>query len=440
MPLQLLPRLVLITAAATALTSLPASDIGRRFPSEKRTFTDQVTGVELTALTTSAANDLRIYQTHPQWTADGKWIVFRSDRHAPPADTPAQSGKAAPKPMQVYAVHEQSGEIVQLTDGPASFSGMLTLAEKSMKLYFLRYSAPGAAAQMIELNLETLLADSAAGTMKDPTAYERVCGRLPEGMVDSGGFDLDADEEFAYIGVKAGDTGQHLAPGTKIVETAPGQRMGAGPAGLRSMNLKTGEVKVIIDTPFLMGHVQTNPWVPGEIIYCHETGGDAPQRMWTVRADGTENRPLYPESPDEWVTHEAVITKDEVVFNILGHQPKLRMRPTGIAVINLRSNHVKLYGQVEDQLDGARGTGGYWHCQGSSDGRWLLGDTFAGNIWLIDRQTGRQTLLTTDHRMTPDHAHPTFSPDNRRILIQSGQLSDGKSLDLIVFKLPETAK
>ena len=31
-------------------------------------------------------------------------------------------------------------------------------------------------------------------------------------------------------------------------------------------------------------------------------------------------RPLYPESDYEWVTHEAVITKNEVAIAIMGHR------------------------------------------------------------------------------------------------------------------------
>ncbi len=433
---------LLVLAGASALL---ASNVGRRLPSEKRVYSDPVTGVPVTALTTDPANDAKIYQTHAQWTADGQWIIFRSnrgDRRISPSDTGAAADTATREggAYQAYAVNEASGEIVQLTDGPAGYSGMLNIARKSMKLYFLRYASREAPGQMIELDLARLFHDSAAHTLQDAAAYERVCGTLPAGMRDSGGFGLDADEEYAYIGVRGGDCGTYLPPGTKLVETQSGQRMGAGPAGLRSMNLQTGEVKVIIDTPFLMGHVQTNPWVPGEIIYCHETGGDAPQRIWTVRADGTGNRPLYVETPDEWITHEAVITKDEVVFNLMGHLPRLREKPTGIAVINLRTNLMKLYGQVEDQPPGARGTGGFWHSNGSPDGRWLVGDTFAGNVWLIDRRNGKQTLLTTDHKMKPDHTHPTFSPDSTRILIQSGHFTDGKSLDLMVIPIPEKVR
>jgi hypothetical protein len=34
--------------------------------------------------------------------------------------------------------------------------------------------------------------------------------------------------------------------------------------------------------------------------------------------------------------------------------------------------------------------------------------------------------------MRPDHAHPSFSPDGARLLIQSGLLTDGARLSLIV--------
>ena len=103
-----------------------------------------------------------------------------------------------------------------------------------------------------------------------------------------------------------------------------------------------------------MGHVQANPWMPGEIVYCHETTGDAPQRIWTVRADGTGNRPLYAEPGDEWVTHETFATADEVMFNLMGHLPWLRERPTGIAVVNLRTNRMSVLGQIDEDMGGGR--------------------------------------------------------------------------------------
>jgi oligogalacturonide lyase len=333
-----------------------------------------------------------------------------------------------------------------------------------MKLYYMRggpqfgpradENATPLPRQLIELNLAPLIADALAGQPKDASAYERVIATLPESLRDSGGFALDADESKAYWGVSWGPRPPRPAP---VARPANGGRAidrqntdprasreaarerfaaaGKGPGGIRSIDLNTGEVKTVIDVDFRMGHVQTNPWVPGEIIYCHETTGDAVQRMWVVRSDGSGNRPLYVETPDEWITHETVSGKDEVMFAIMGHLPYLRQHPTGIAVINLRNDQMKIIGQVEETMPNG-GTGGFWHVNGSPDGRFAVGDTFKGNVFVIDRKTEKETLLTTDHKMRPDHTHPIFSPDSRRVLIQSGHLTDGKQLNLMTVELP----
>jgi len=67
----------LVTAA---FASCAWGQMGRRWPSEKKVIADPVTGVSLSFLTTDPANDAKIYQTHQQWTADGKWLIFRGDR------------------------------------------------------------------------------------------------------------------------------------------------------------------------------------------------------------------------------------------------------------------------------------------------------------------------------------------------------------------------
>ncbi len=455
---------LLALSMLTALTSASptSAQVGHVYPSERTIVKDAVTGNDMIVLTNGKQSDSKIYQTHPQWTSDGKWIIFRSDGRAPVS--------------QVCAVNEASGEIVQVTEGAGNNTSSLCVARKSMKLYFLRNASAAARGlpaellhapppttapttqhdhpddeyQVIETDLGRLLPDALAGKAGAASSYERICSTFPHGTAPGGGQALDADENVFYVAIHGGDAGQHLPAGVSVWVKPPGARMGTGPGGLRKIDIHTGKMEVVIDTPFQIGHVQSNPWVPGEILYCHETGGDAPQRMWTTHADGTGNRPLFVEEPLDWVTHEAVVTKDEVMFNLIGHQQRLRTRPTGICVINLRTNVVELLGQVNehgvvrDDLPSQNASGkaedswgGFWHCNGSPDGRWAVGDTFAGNIWLIDRRDGKRTLLSTDHKMKPDHAHPTFSDDSRRILIQSGHFTDGKRLQLIVLPVPK---
>ncbi len=412
-PHRLAPRLlVLLSAFAVSAVSLraDAAGLGRRSPPELRTIIDRGTGRPLVALTTAPSNDMKNYQTHPQWAFDGVHLIFRSsDRN--PARTP-----------QAYAVNEITGDITQLTEGPGVETGSLNVARLSNRLYFLRKGEDGLE-RLVELELTPLLADSAAGTVKTADAYERVLATLPATHKGAGGFTLDADERTAYFGVRLAD-GPPREPGKPIPQV---------PSGIRAVDLATGEYRTVIDTPFLMGHVQANPWVPGEIIYCKETGGDADQRMWAVNADGSNNRALFPEAPSDWVTHEIVVDKDTVLFNLMGHTPELRVRPTGVMALNLRTGEVQPLGQIQ------RGQG-FWHCNGTADGKWAVADNFLGEVHLINRRTGELTLVSTGHVMKPDHTHPNFSPNGRSILVQSGMLTDGKSLDLMLIPVPETAE
>ena len=438
-------RALLTLAALGCAAGASASNVGRRLPSEKRTVVDEATGASIVFLTTDPASDSKPYQTHTTWTSDGKWVVFRSDR--------AGSGP------QAFVVNEQTGDIVQLTDGPTD-TGSLNLSRKRNVLYYARggrrREGPETPRQLVELRLDPLLADALGGAPQDASAYERVVATLPSDLRDAGGFALDADESQLYWGVSldpAPPPGPRPSPppagGRREIDDRnmdPKQdreesrrrfaEAGRGRGGIRSIDLATGAIRTVIDVPLRMGHVQANPWVPGEIVYCHETTGDAPQRIWTVRADGSGNRPLYAELGDEWVTHETFATADEVLFNLMGHLPWLRERPTGVAVVNLRTNHMSVIGQIDEDMGGGR-TGGLWHTNGTADGRLAVADSFKGDVYLIDRRTGARTLLTGGHVMKPDHAHPIFSADGRRVLVQSGRLTGGQSLDLAVVAVPQ---
>lgn len=421
---------------------LLVAQIGKRFPSEKKTVKDPVTGVMLTFLTSTPAGDSKIYQTHTQWTADGEWLIFRSNRVR----------------SEALAVNEKTGDIVQVTEG--GYTGMLCVARKSMKLYCMRMAdttQKQSALQVVEVDLQKLFADSKSGKMKPANSYQRICGIIPAEMEAGADMALDADEDLVYFRVGKTEAAKHLAPNTKIESAFGPRNMGAGPAGLMSMNIANGELKYIVSVPFQIGHVQTNPWVKGEIVFCWETGGKSPQRTWIVNADGTGLRPLYPEAVYEWVTHEAVITKDEVAIAIMGHRKindldptgtavsganpgqeaawgpsGTREKPTGLGIVNIRTRQMVIAGQTPEGS-------GLWHVHGSPDGRFAVGDDFRRNIYLINRKTHEMILLSAGHKETAaDHPHPTFNPNGKEIEIQSAMLSaDGKSMNICIVPVPE---
>lgn len=440
--------LLFATAASLLMVYTTTAQIGKRFPSEKKIVKDPVTGTMLTFLTSKPAGDSKIYQTHPQWTSDGQWIIFRSNR---------VRGEA-------MAVNEKDGDIVQVTEG--GYTGMLCVARKSMKLYILRNTGDrpargqGGALQVVEVDLGKLFTDSKAGKLQPANIYQRVCGTIPANLNAAGDMALDANEDRVYFRVGREEASKHLAAGTKVEANFGPRNMGAGPAGLMSMNVNTGELKYIVSVPFQIGHIQTNPWVAGEIVFCWETGGKSPQRTWTVMADGTGLRPLYPEADYEWVTHEAVITKDEVAIAIMGHRKinvsgktdtagsrpsdptnpgqetswgnaGTREKPTGLGIVNLRTREMIIIGQTPSGS-------GLWHVNGSADGRWAVGDDFSRSIYLIDRHTREMLMLSTGHKPTAaDHPHPTFSPDGTRIEIESAMLSaDNRSMNICIIPVP----
>ena len=79
-------RIIAISIAVLCATSLLAQ-IGRRFPSERKVINDPKTGVELVFLTSkSGTGDSKIYQTHNQWTSDGRWVISTLAKGRNPAE------------------------------------------------------------------------------------------------------------------------------------------------------------------------------------------------------------------------------------------------------------------------------------------------------------------------------------------------------------------
>ncbi len=430
---QLTPLLLSAILSIFLVPSAAMAGIGDTFPSERKLIKDPVTGVKIAFLTSQPIGDSKIYPTHPQWTADGKWLVFRSNR---------VSGEA-------MAVNEQDGTLVQVSEG--GYFGMLVNSQKSNKLYLMRdpnfaaskqprYGRSDNNKQIIEVNIGALLADVTTNKIKPADQYQRVVGVVPGSMGAGGDMALDAAEDIIYFRIGREEAARHLPDNTKLEANFGPRNMGAGPTGIASMDLTTGKIEMVVALPFQLGHIQTNPWVSRELVFCWETGGKSPQRMWTMKVGG-EVKPLYPEAEYEWITHEAVITRDEVAFAIMGHREvgtnddwgpsASRLKPTGLGIVNLRTNEMRIAGQT-------RSGSGLWHVHGSPDGRWAVGDDFERSLYLIDRTTDEMMLLSAGHKKSAkDHTHPTFSRDGTKIQIQSAMLSDDdRTLNIAVIYLP----
>ena len=361
---------------------------GQRFASEHYSFKDPVTDVDIIALTTSRHSNSKIYQDHPQWTSDGRYLVFRSSR---------ANG-------QYYAMSMSTFEIVQITTG--TNNQLVHLGWNNNLAYQLRER------ELVELNLPKLLEDSENGTVTKSSDYERIIATLPPGVRETSGVALDANEQRLFFI----------------------NRLEKQYSAIYSIEFESGNVQKLYEVPFWANHLQANRWVPGEVMYSWETGGDSPQRIWSMAIDengNVVNRPLYEESDEEWVTHEVFMNADHIVFNVMGHIDRLNKNPNGIFILNIRTNELI-------RLDQA-GKGGYWHAYGTEDMKWVVGDTFDGNLYRIHVETSEVRLLTTGHRPNGPspftreaHSHHSISPDGKWVLFNSSLLT---SSDIMLVPL-----
>lgn len=393
--------------------------------SESQPFFDEGSQRKMTILTDTAKNDRFLYQTDPMWTPDGKYLLFRSSSRA--------------KSFQLFFVEVETGRIIQATDGNNTGSGFL--GNKSNKMFLNRRVDGKWNLYVIDLN--EFFADVHKGKVKKHEDYEKFIGTFPAEMGRPGGYCISSDDKWAYITVEREGTQEEMERMNKnafLPESNQPVKIKPVLSGIRKMNLETGRVEKVVDVEFKVGHIQASRFRPEEIVFCNETGGDAFQRMWYVKSDGSDFKPLYKETPLDWVTHETFASEDYVYFNVLGYQPRLRKQAHGIFRINLRNDDVDVLGQVETGVEENAGKNmlggmGFWHSNATRDNKWAAGDTFAGNVWVINTVTGERHLIATDCKMKPDHAQPFFSPDGTKLCFQTGRFSNGKRLNLIMVDL-----
>ena len=183
-----------------------------------------------------------------------------------------------------------------------------------------------------------------------------------------------------------------------------------------TVSTKTGESRGVIEQDFQIGHVQCSTLDPKLIMYCHETGGAAPQRMWRARTTGRHPGPLFDGPGHPWVTHESFCENGKWVTFI--------RHPEGMGMI--RPNNKNF---IPIEAPGA------WHCAGNEDASLVVFDTHNGSICLWERKTGKIEPITTGQfHGGKVHCHPRFFPDGKSVIWTSTR---NGSPHAAVARLPE---
>ena len=308
---------------------------------------------------------------------------------------------------------------------------------------------PGGPHQIVEIDLAKLFADVAAGTVKPAANYQRVCGTIPATLPADGNMGLDANDDFVYFRVGGPETAQ-LSEGQTLQKTMGPRNMGAGPSGLRSMNLTTGEIKFIVNVGFQIGHVQTNPWNPGEIVFCL---GNRRQGA-TTHLDGrwpmeaacgrsirkrrmSGSRTRRSSARTKWSLPCAKTAVSSPV-----HRAGTELWQRGdVGKADRCGSHQPPDAPDADCRTGSLVVGGPLGLARCRIGRrpWAASDDFKYEVWLYDRHNGETTMLAGPQNVGADHIHPTFNAEGTKIEVQSALISkDKRGLNICVVPLPKS--
>lgn len=350
--------------------------------SKMESYRDERTGVRLRNLTPECAKAQLMYQTHPMWTPNMEYLVFDAEKDGV---------------MLPHALLFKTGHTRPIVDTPVPAS---VLDRKTGRFYYIQDN------DIMAINV---------GLAFRRMAKPRRIAAIPSGLVKSvcGGLSLDTKGDWLYMGVEnksitpplPGEDGKHWA--------------------ILYLDIESAQWHKVVDLDFKVGHVQANPTIARVIMFCHETGGDAPQRIWMVNASGKGLRPFFEEKHNEWVTHETWWGGTRVLFTIWPYDDEHKKLMHGIVSADVAVARPTPYAQYPA-----------WHAHGSPNGQWVLGDDFDRNIWLVKADTKERRLLTQGHlgKGFNTHPHASFTPDNKAVVFNSSRTG---AESIFLAELPE---
>ncbi len=347
---------------------------GETFSAEKTEFADEETGHRVIQLTSSPSHDHHFYFTTTSFHPDGEHLFFSS----------ARTGK-----FNIFSMDLKSGQMRQITECEKLSSLAPCLDSRGREVYY--WDGPNLKASDIE------------------TLEERHLYTVPQGF--RGGL-LSIPDDGSRLVFAAMPVLELKTQTEKIY------------SGMQEMFERCDRTDIVVvptdGSPSWVAY-QENCWVshvnvcpkdPDLILYCHEGSGTmVRQRMWLVRSDGSQRRPLRPQEPENALGHE-YWHKDGETIGYHGSLKEGRTDP----IFGL----IKKDGSDCREYHTERATG---HSQSSPDGKMHICDG-AGLICRIEPGDGTARLIplarhSTSGKIQIGHAHPIFSPDGKFVLFTS---------------------
>jgi oligogalacturonide lyase len=195
------------------------------------------------------------------------------------------------------------------------------------------------------------------------------------------------------------------------------------PMALYTLNVKTGELRIIHKATDWLNHVQMSPTDATLIMFCHEGPWHLVDRIWTIRSDGSNLKLMHKRTMDmEIAGHEFFGHDGKVIWYDL-QTPKYKV--FWLAGVNVETGETTRYPVTREE----------WsvHFNISPDGKLFAGDgggprsvAAPGNgqwIYLFtpapDGKLKAERLVDLskhDYQLEPN---VTFTPDGKRLVFRS---------------------
>ncbi|MBT3603190.1 MAG: hypothetical protein HN521_09005 [Candidatus Latescibacteria bacterium] len=180
----------------------------------------------------------------------------------------------------------------------------------------------------------------------------------------------------------------------------------------------SGKSEIVYRTDQNTNHAQACPGDDESLLFVHETGGDALQRMWIFNVREGIERPYFIEKLDDWVTHECwTRSGNQVMFCKAKAATGRTDEPDEI-----------WYGDRDGQGFRCVGKGHYHHGAPDVSERWIIADdSRTGSITLLDTTTGENHLIATGMRPRggAEHCHPSFNRKGNQVLFTAPREGQG---------------
>jgi oligogalacturonide lyase len=230
---------------------------------------EQDTGHRVARLSREPGSQSLYFHEYP-YSADGKKLVFTSRQG-------------------IQAVNLLTREISQVVEGQAR---VLVTGRKTGNIYYLR----GSTVHATDLN----------------SLESRQVAELPA-RFGNGNFTVNADESLivALGRDPDGQAAPRTPPSNHTVDSRITGNWAAGrPMLLYTVDVKTGEARVLHRSNDWLNHLQCSPTDPQQIMFCHEGPWHFVDRIWRIRTDGSKLTSVHPRTVDMEIAGHEFFSQD----------------------------------------------------------------------------------------------------------------------------------